>query len=81
LPNSIEHFQAPKCRECDEPLDKVEYDTHEQYEFNPKTGTYRNSDPYGGSCEQKCPRCDADLSRIFGEGVANYFCGKKANKS
>jgi len=81
MPNSTEHFQAPKCPECGEPLDKVEYGTCEQYEFNPKTGTYSNTDPYGGSCEQKCPRCDADLPDIFEEGVANYSPDKESNKS
>jgi predicted RNA-binding Zn-ribbon protein involved in translation (DUF1610 family) len=64
-------YKVPKCPFCGVELNEVREEAFTYGYFNKETGEY-DIEPWDGSSEVHCPNCDADLSKIFPCGVANF---------
>ncbi len=65
--------KTPKiCDKCGNPLESVGYHTYSQWTFNPETGAYQNTNPWGGTADVKCSHCENDVGEHFPEGPVNY---------
>ncbi|MFQ6052198.1 MAG: hypothetical protein ACE5K4_10975 [Candidatus Hydrothermarchaeota archaeon] len=64
----IKMFKCPKCPNCKKELKRVWETEYSTYEFDEKTGTYKENS--FGDMEMRCPNCENKLD-IFPDGVCN----------
>ena len=62
----------PRCPKCNKPLETVKEIEEEQYRYNPKTGSYTRATLFLSSLQVVCPKCGADITDLFPDGVCNY---------
>ena len=60
-------MEAPKCPECGKPLERVNEDTYEIYQYD--SGRYIL---VGEGINIYCPYCGADLEDLYPDGVCNW---------
>ncbi len=64
-------LKPPKCPRCEKPLQSVEVMDFDVWTFDPEKGGYM-VDPMQSDIEQRCGKCNCDLSKLFPEGVVCY---------
>lgn len=64
-------YKPPVCPVCGNPLNSVNEDVLELYDFDVATGRYKECKE-AGTVAIYCPHCESDLGELFPEGVCNY---------
>ncbi len=64
--------KPPKCPRCGARLSHVSAMVSSRYDFDSATGKYKLSVSFESS-STRCPECDADLAKIFRDGLDDYL--------